>query len=372
MARHAGRLFLFALLAALAGCATPQPSTGRITRLGRIAFEWLEKEAGGGAMNHPPDAALLAWNESYLLMACLAMYEGTGDIRYLERVWDRADRVFRVRDDRLGIRDELRGRVMPAWSTLRQTGGKRHALVAHNGMITFPIARWTYLVRRDPALRTRFGQAADRYLGLIIETARAFDAEWREQPDRRAAFYHGTLIGRAVPINQQSAMGRTFVALWLATGDRQWRARAERLARYLRNRMRKDGDRYVWAYSPEGTNAEDFSHAAINADFAFQCFRAGIVFDGADLRAIANTFKRCAHIRQGFHRYIDGTRDVGLSLAAGRWGHFGFVDPAVRRLIADHYQRGHWDRRPVLGLIAAAYLVETGRPLRLDRPVPLP
>lgn len=42
----------------------------------------------------------LGWGESYHLMACVSMYEGTGDVEYLKKAMLRIDEVLKARDDK--------------------------------------------------------------------------------------------------------------------------------------------------------------------------------------------------------------------------------------------------------------------------------
>ena len=74
------------------------------------------------------------------------MYEGTGDPRYLRRVKEHFDAILANRDDRHNVKDQVRNKVMPLWSTTRYSRPKRYSWIVHAGMITFPIARWVYLV----------------------------------------------------------------------------------------------------------------------------------------------------------------------------------------------------------------------------------
>ncbi|MBN1490681.1 MAG: hypothetical protein JXA69_12250 [Phycisphaerae bacterium] len=106
-----------------------------------------------GAYVESTDAGVLAWSESYLLKAFVAMYEATGDMDQFVRVRNQGQTIMAHRGDRLGMIDEPRGYILPAWiATPRHELGP-HAWIVHQGMITYPLARWTYLVHRDPSLR---------------------------------------------------------------------------------------------------------------------------------------------------------------------------------------------------------------------------
>jgi len=311
--------------------------------------------------------ASLAWGESYWLLPYVSMFEGTGDTRYLESVMVRCDEVLKIRDDRRGIVDEIRGRVVPAWSSTNYTKGKAYSWIVHAGMITFPIARCAYLIQRDPELREAYGDKAARYIEALEETVQGFDDAWREDAVSGEGWYHGDYLERGLPLNQQNALGRTLVALWLATGDDAYKAKAEKLGRFLKNRLRREGKCYVWTYWPDGERVEDISHAAINVDFAFNCFRAGIVFTEEDMLLFVETLKACKRDGEGFAGAVDGQGDLKRSHAMAYWGHLGFVAPEVRTALHSFF-RENLSGNVQAGLANAAYLVETGNPLRRDTP----
>jgi hypothetical protein len=320
------------------------------------------------------DAGVLAWNESYILMAYLAMYEATRDPAYFDVVTAHAELVFPHRGDRIGMLDEPRNRIMPAWIATPRHGLGYHAWVVHQGMITFPLARWIYLVNRDAILRAQFGTQADAWRADIIEMVAAFEEELHDGPAPGEKYYDFRYMRPEtpdvpMPFNQQNALGRTLVMLWLITGDEQYRSRAEGLARFFRNRLTLIDDRYTWEYWTETTYGEDISHAAINVDFAFQCYRAGIVFDETDMQRFANTLRYLSRVPEGFLGNVNGNPDSSLeySPAAGRWMHLGFVDPGLRS-IYETYLQANWLNSQSF-LIGAAYLAETSHPDRLESPL---
>ncbi len=353
------------VLSCAASCAVAlagDPSEERsVLRESLSAFEKLEGEMPREAWIAQQSGAGLAWSESYRLMAYVAMFEGTGDVRYLDAVVDRIDQVLKIRDDKRALKDEVRARVLPAWSSTRYTQGTPYAWIVHAGMITYPIARCAYVVRRDARLRDRFGARADEYVEAVEETVQAFEHAWREDEAKREGWYHGDTLKRGLPLNMQNAMGRTLVALWLTTGKEPYKEQAEKLGTFFKNRLRKDGTRYVWSYWPDDDGVEDVSHGSINVDFAFTCFRAGIVFTKEDMLRFAETLEACSRGSEGFSRNVDGRGDLRYSAQVGNWGHLGFVAPEVRDLLHRYY-REHGSS----STLVAAYLVETNEPLRYD------
>lgn len=217
-----------------------------ISRDSTEAFKALElKQASKeslAAYAGPHTGATLAWRESYRLTAYVAMYEASGDAAYLEKAMGRFDVVLKIRDDKREVTDEIRGRIVPAWTSAGYTGGKQYSWIVHAGMVTYPIARCAYLIRRDPKLQERHGTRADGYVEAVEETVHAFEEAWRENEGKKEGWYHGDYIKRGLPFNQQNALGRTLVALWLSTGNEEYRAKAEKLANFLKNRLKDKGE----------------------------------------------------------------------------------------------------------------------------------
>ena len=331
------------------------------------AFEDSQEKVGIDGYSANADASPLAWGESYILMSYVAMYEGTGDIKYLQRLCLHADRIFANRDDRHERKDEIRAGVMPSWSTAEYSNGKRYCWLVHAGMITFPIARLVYLVKNNKRLHSELLNKALEYEKRLLETVNAFEPDWRDGPGNNESYYFCPYLQKALPLNQQNALGRTLVSLWLATGEIKFREKSEKMANYFRNRLRKTADKYSWDYWPEGTGAEDISHAAINVDFAFQCFRAGIVFDKGDMKCFCNTFKNLVVNGKGFTRNVDGSGNTDYSAQAGRWCHLAYIDTEVRNICFSYFKT-NWRQNYVTGMLAAAYIVETNRPFCEEKP----
>ena len=80
----------------------------------------------------------LTWGESYVLMACLSLFEATLDPYYLDLFVKHADAVIQSRDDRAG-----RTPSHPAWANaVPLLQGNAYWLGVDTGMITIPIARF--------------------------------------------------------------------------------------------------------------------------------------------------------------------------------------------------------------------------------------
>ncbi|NLF09634.1 MAG: hypothetical protein GX594_16885 [Pirellulaceae bacterium] len=379
--RYASGMILIAFIAAIVLLAPGKSfakSAWQSDPLGLQAYEAYQGIDAEFDLDHyygiTNEDGLLGWGESYAMMGFVSMYEAIGQTAYLDRLVTHFDAVLSNRDDQLGVADEIRGCVMPAWSSTKYTAGANHAWLVHAGMITDPAARFVYLVNSTPSLQAAYASKAGEYEKAIRETVDAYDGEWRTEGDE--GWYQNVHAETDdSPYNMQGALGRTMLNLWRATGEEKYRVKVEALANYMKNDLQAVGDRYKWKYCTYNSRWEDVSHGGIDVDFAFQCYQAGIVFNEADMRAFAETLKYMYQEEDDlFSLYVDGSGGTGhdLSNRAGYWGHLGFIDGNIRQLLADWYGEyvygdpdSRWTGADVQCALAAAYLVETS-------PVPEP
>jgi hypothetical protein len=345
-----------------------EPAVDGIATVANEVFAKARAAADGGA-TLSSDGADLAWGTSYVLMAYLSMYEATGQQEYMDRFLEQCDWILTHRDDRQGVTDDYRGRAMAAWSTLRfGNDGRRYAWPVHAGMVTYPMVRWVYLAKSRPDLTVAHADRIRRYQADIEQTLAAFDDCWQDGPEEQQGRYYDPWLKTEMPWNQQHALGRTLAAMWLATGQERYRDRASRLATSFKQALRRDGDAYVWEYGGPTVCTEDISHGAISVDFAFVCYRAGIVFTAADMDGFINTFRRLPRGPEGFSERVDGTGEMVHSAQAGRWMHLSYVAPEFRQIYC-RYVADHWQENPVAAMLGSAYLVETAEETGMDQPV---
>ena len=322
--------------------------------------------------NFKADEPYIHWGESYLLQAHVEAFEHTRDHELADWIIEHVDRVWSVRSDHVGVTDELRGRVVPGWCNSRYTNGRQHAHIVGTGMITYPIARWVYLVKSDPQLEAAYGERINRDLDMLIESVDAFDDWWRDGPSPGEGYYkdlgyldeersivwmnahkNGPDSGLyaspyrvlPLPFNQQNAIGRTYAMLWRITGEERFKQRAERIARFFKNRTRERDGVVLWPYATfsDGASVSDTSHATIDLDFVCVCFESGLVFDEADMQRMAALGRSLHDAERGFAQYIDGGRSAGQAEPPiWAWLKLCRFDPRLRELI---YQRkaAQWD-----------------------------
>ena len=176
------RTFLVLLLVILARGGAGAEPVGPDTL--RKRFDQIATPAIAATLRKavPADGGQLAWGESYLLAALVEMFAVSHDPGHAASVVAIGDWLDRGRDDRNGRRDEIRQRVLPAWSSERYSKGQRYTWAVHTGMIAAPLARFAAIVRSDPTLRARWGTEADRLLRVAEEAVAPFDEDFRSGP----------------------------------------------------------------------------------------------------------------------------------------------------------------------------------------------
>jgi len=325
----------------------------------RYRYEEANASINGGDGYKTADntQATLAWGESYILMSYMAMWRGTGDRMYLDRLADHADHVLLGRDDLAGV-TEYNGLSSPCWRNAKyQPANELYCYVVHSGMLTWPMIDFAAVVYDAPALwdlptwdGTTYKDKADLYVQRVEETVAFHAFQWSDGPGAGEGHYvfdpGATFLayaGQEMPLNQQNALGRTLVTLHLVTGNPAYLDKASRLATRFKNQLTLQGGAYLWNYWG-GTYAapgEDISHAAINVDFARLCAESGIVFDGVDLVRFGGTFftkvyKDSATLADN----VGGTGSVNGSSykpQTGRWLNLSPYDPPVYAIVRNVY-----------------------------------
>lgn len=299
----------------------------------------------------PPAAeqpGVYAWGEAHLQWAYTLQYEATGETRYLDTVVARFRRLLALRDDRRDAVDRLRGRVMPAWGSVRFSEGRYTCWLVHAGMLAYPAACFLHAVSQRPALQAQYAGEVAEFTAALRETIEAYEPHWHEGPGEGEGYYTEPFFDNGhLPTNQQNALGRTMLRLSAATGDDSLRARAGKLARFLKNRLVLRDDEYCWQYRPpvqppfEATPAEDTSHAGANVAFMTLCHANGLVFDDDDMRRLARTFLRV--VRHDVTHYadnIDGTGDDNLYAdVLAYWADLAAVEPEILTAIRARFAR---------------------------------
>jgi hypothetical protein len=329
-------------------------------------FEQLVFPAVEAALRQPGErlGGEIAWGQAYQLAALVEMLAVTRDSKYAQQFVKLADWVAAARDDRHDLRDEIRDRVQPAWSSTAYSKGKRYVWAVHTGVIVAPMARFAAVVRSDSALSARWGADADRLLKIAQDAVGVHAEEYREGPGPNEGYIYCPYLKKHLPLNMQNALAEAWLAIDDATGGRKFRERVTCLARFLEHRLRameEDGC-YVWAYWPplEGSenSFEDISHAAINVDFMVRCFEHGLVFTREDLARVEKTL--CRRVVASDDHIFDTVGGTGSSnkyrSAPLRWGRLTRHSPAARETLLRLSRRPEFAQDTTSLPLALAYL----------------
>ena len=348
-------------------------------RAGAVTARWRFEDAydnvadGAWYRDSNNEEATLAWGESYVMMSLAAMFRGTNDPRYLDRLAFHADGVLAQRDDARGVAD-YRGVSGACWQNRHyQPDRQPYCYVVHSGMIGYPIAELARLVRasgmEDEVAYdgVTFGAKADAYVAALAETIAFHDDQWRAagyyvfRPDASFLDYPG----RDLPLNQSNAMGRLLLAMADLTGDASYIDKATRLAERFRAQITASGGAYLWNYwgGVYASPGEDVSHAAINVDFAVMAAAQGVVFTEADLAGFATTFLANVYrTDRSFSDHVGGGSADGSSFRpqVGRWLRLTPVRTGIYTAVRDLYELDYPPGSITSGslLLAWAYLAE--------------
>jgi hypothetical protein len=345
-------------------------------------FDWntyLNKYLNGEPPGTPQyEAGMLAWGESYVAMVQRAMFDATGDARYVDLLLDSAETMYANRADRLNpaLIDEIRNTLMPAFVSYNLNLGanaREHAWLVHAAFPSHPVTYAVSKINSDPQLRSTYGARADALTADIMETMDSFDAEFSLISGGRGVYYepyldfYAPVTNGQTPYNMQDAAGSTYVALWKATGEQRFYDRAVALAKTLKAEFTPIGDRYRWRYAPynPANSASDISHAGLDVNFVIDAYEAGIVFDDSDIQRLANTMRHM-QVGPGFTANVDG---VGAGSAdktsvAWLWLRLARYDSALREemypVFQDYWNSPHAQANPIFPTLGSALLYETG------------
>lgn len=288
--------------------------------------EDIEKQWRSDNGGRPWGGDYLAWKESFLETALVDMYAATKDVAFLDELVKRADVVFSLRDDRINRKDEVRGKIVPAWGRFPDVGrttrtGDWVCEMVQNGLITFPIAEFVHYADNSQGLRQHFGaDKIDRYRDRLVETVDAFDADWDDNggqgfyrfPNGYAKVYPPH-EGRYLPYNRALLMGRTMIMLEASNiGDARkakYRERVRNMAKFFLDDAKKvDSDsRLVWGYATWEQSPEDIAHGGLDVDFfAVAASHDYSSVGRADVDRFIGTFKQVSRDPNKIARSVDG------------------------------------------------------------------
>ena len=130
----------------------------------------------------------LAWGVSRDMMGVVALYDATGDARFLRLLKRYGDAAMAARDDQTGKTD-ADGRSEPAWSTARYGIGERRIYLVHSGLIVEPILEWAVRADKNPGWSEDDEKHRQRLIDLCEETIQFHDYQIDLAPGLGEAVY---------------------------------------------------------------------------------------------------------------------------------------------------------------------------------------
>lgn len=255
----------------------------------------------------------VAWNLAYDMRAAILSYERTKDVRFLVPFEHAAGKLIAMRDDRLGIVDDLRGRPAKSWGSNRYSTDKQKwvAWDAFAGMAAYPLAKYC-VVARGTLGATRL---CPQYRKVAEEALAEYEPYWRDDVASGGGYYVDPYLKDIAPLNHMLTLGLVHLELQkLGVGGHK--DRAVKLARFFRHNWKNRNNGSVeWEYwagaqleKNRSVMAEDVTHAQINVHFAYESYKAGNVITKNDMVKLAQTLLLNVRKNQG---------DWGADLAGG-------------------------------------------------------
>lgn len=317
---------------------------------------------------------LYGWYWGYYGRACLDMYRAGGGERFLELCRSTCWRLIDERDDRLGLVDDARGKVLPSWGTRFEDGARANEITVA-GLVTMPMA--------ELALATDDSRLAE----AVFETLSCLVAEGEHYGD--ALFYRHPSDGMVEALNHAALYGAALAhASRLPGAPSTFAPAALGLNRYFQRRCQPAaGGGLAWPYRPAPGDPADLPSepiwkAGATIELPIALAEAGLLADPTMLKRIALSITGSPVTRIGrvpSHIGKDRVRPMGeLYVGTSKPGFLAswlqIDDPALRttilRLMAlnnDRFPNG-WlgGARPMI--MGFAHLRAQGHAHSLERP----
>jgi hypothetical protein len=273
------------------------------------------------------------YNFSYVLEGTLAMYEGTGDVKYLEQVLEWAETMV----SKATIVDSKGRRNWAGIATSPYTS-KKVAQQLEDLQGSTALARLARIILTEPALKQRYGTRADRIYKFvrdhIVGKHLSMSGLWfrnvAADPSRNYSDKAALLVRLLLDLNE-IADNSAYVNLSrdLLSGFKQ------RLRSFTRGSL-------VWDRGgSDGTY--DTAHANRHAYMAVDAYEAGFVITRQDLDGLGNLLTEVIWDRSlttpRFTNYIDGSNGTyrnrgpwANGLVSSGWIALGAHDPVALRV----------------------------------------
>ena len=351
------------------------------------------------------------WVMSARMMPLLDAYEYSGDAAFLDAYVPIQEHVLSQR-----TRHPTRPDVWTGWWYYKGADTLYdmpiHAAIAYYT----PALRFVGFVRADPALRAKYGRAAEAWFKNIVDVEiPSWDKRgtWHDLGDGTGYYTHVTQHpvkgsdkivaredlygGSTLAYNKVHAFIESLVLAHRLTGDDAYRQRIEKCEKFFRNRWRVD-DKHAewnyrdysgpWDYDPNETqptrrgasNQHDgrktktgyFIHPkggyyAADLEAIVACYNVGIVFTRADIEKLVRTnleFMWMGDATDPKFRKIDGSYTEEGKYGKGYlWTALAQFSPQVRSLWKTQVERARKANSYNWAAGALSYLLATAEPV---------
>ena len=285
---------------------------------------------------------LYTWTGSFHGRGLVSLHALTGDPAFSDKIVDVYRRLLALRDDALGLVDDVTRKVMPSWG-VQLTPEVRACEVTATGAILLPVLELMWLLRDDEAARGRYG------FEEIVATARQsidcmLELGYEHKPSG-GMYFKEPHSGRVEALNHTNLLGAACVYMAALTGFDVYREAAEKITNYFRADWRSEDEFYWWSYAPEpeklGKGApEAIWKAGVTLNLPIACNACSAFMSADELTRIRNTFLGAViHADGAINHYISsqnkGAGKVTNELKAGTGerfigsGHFGSTAPWI-------------------------------------------
>lgn len=245
----------------------------------------------------------------------------------------------------------------------------------HQGMFVYPVAVFIEAVKTRPALQSKFGADADRFLAFVLRHVfEKNEEDWLDLGESGGYRFMPRITdrmpNRIMPHNQYATLARAWLVLKDVPGVPPLVGRrAAQMVRFFHDHLELDAarDAYRWYYSDwieygqaQRSRFEDTSHACLNVCLAIEASRRGVIFNDAELRRIANTWLKVMWNQDSANPLmaaaVDGRKPHTFSALTSGWTQLSQWDPRVYELAGKAFQaeekKKRWQQIPELLLSA--------------------
>ena len=192
-----------------------------------------------------------AWRWGYWGRAAGTLYLMTRDVKYLTLLDEMHDGLLAVRDDRLGLVDDVRNRVMQSWGTVitgKYDRGLRACEVESSGLMVLPWANLLFTDTKGLIPET----IREKWTTTLLEVISAHADELIMHPASGGGYFMSPWFDHKVePLNHSHLFGAACAYSYGISGNTTHRDLALSLYRFFRYNWRHEKDGLVsWAYNP--------------------------------------------------------------------------------------------------------------------------